>query len=105
MRSHFSWTIFPFQLHLIIASRTDPPLPLARLRGRGELTELRAAELRFTSDEAAAFLKQVMGLDISPADIAALETRTEGWIAGLQLAGPLNARTGGHSRIYRGLLG
>ena len=76
----------PFQLHLIIASRTDPPLPLARLRGRGELTELRAADLRFTSDEAAAFLKQMMGLDISPADIAALETRTEGWVAGLQLA-------------------
>ncbi|ABW31018.1 tetratricopeptide repeat protein [Acaryochloris marina] len=76
----------PFQLHLIIASRTDPPLPLARLRGRGELTELRAADLRFTSNEAAAFLNRMMGLDISPADIAALETRTEGWVAGLQLA-------------------
>ena len=76
----------PPQLHLVIASRSDPPLPLARLRGRGELTELRAADLRFTPDEAAAFLNEVMGLDLSAADVAALETRTEGWIAGLQLA-------------------
>ncbi len=76
----------PPQMHLVMASRTDPPLPLARLRGRGELTELRAAELRFTPDEAAAFLNQVMGLGLSADDIAALETRTEGWIVGLQLA-------------------
>ncbi len=76
----------PPQMHLLIASRSDPPLPLARLRGRGELTELRAADLRFTPDEAAAFLKEVMGLDLSSGDVAALETRTEGWIAGLQLA-------------------
>jgi LuxR family maltose regulon positive regulatory protein len=76
----------PPQMHLIIASRADPPLPLARLRGRGELTELRVADLRFTPDEAAAFLNEVMGLDISAADVAALEKRTEGWIAGLQLA-------------------
>ena len=61
-------------------------LPLARLRARGQLTELRAADLRFTPAEAAAFLNQVMGLDLSAADIAALEDRTEGWIAGLQLA-------------------
>ena len=76
----------PPQMHLIIASRSDPPLPLARLRGRGESTELRASDLRFTPDEAAAFLNEVMGLDLSAADVAALETRTEGWVAGLQLA-------------------
>ena len=76
----------PPQLHLVIASRADPPLPLARLRARGELTELRAADLRFTPDEAAAFLNEVMGLDSAAADVAALEARTEGWIAGLQLA-------------------
>ena len=76
----------PPQMHLVIASRTDPPLPLARLRGRGESTELRASALRFTPDEAAAFLTEAMGLDLSAGDVAALETRTEGWIAGLQLA-------------------
>ena len=76
----------PPQMHLIIASRSDPLLPLASLRARGEATELRAADLRFTPDEAAAFLNEVMGLEISAADVAALETRTEGWIAGLQLA-------------------
>jgi LuxR family maltose regulon positive regulatory protein len=72
--------------HLVIATREDPPLPLARLRARGQLTELRAAGLCFTSSEAAEFLNQVMGLNLSPEDVAALETRTEGWIAGLQLA-------------------
>ncbi|NTU82219.1 MAG: helix-turn-helix transcriptional regulator [Chloroflexales bacterium] len=76
----------PPQLHLVIATREDPPLPLARLRARGHVTELRAADLRFTQDEAAAFLTQVMGLSLSAEDIAALEARTEGWIAGLQLA-------------------
>ena len=76
----------PPQLHLLMASRTDPPLALARLRARGELTELRVADLRFTSDEAVAFLNEVMGLTLSTADGAALEMRTEGWIAGLQLA-------------------
>jgi LuxR family maltose regulon positive regulatory protein len=76
----------PPNVHLVIASRADPPLPLARMRARGELTELRAAELRFTPDEAAAFLNDVMGLAIPADDVAALETRTEGWIAGLQLA-------------------
>jgi LuxR family transcriptional regulator, maltose regulon positive regulatory protein len=73
-------------MHLVIASREDPPLPLARLRTRGQLTELRAADLRFTADEAAAFLTAAMGLDLSAGEIAALEERTEGWIAGLQLA-------------------
>jgi LuxR family maltose regulon positive regulatory protein len=76
----------PPQMHLIIASRADPPLSLARLRSHGELTELRVSDLRFTPEEAAAFLNQVMGLEISAADVAALEKRTEGWIAGLQLA-------------------
>jgi LuxR family maltose regulon positive regulatory protein len=71
---------------LIIASRADPPLSLARLRSHGDLTELRVSDLRFTPEEAAAFLNQVMGLEISAADVAALEQRTEGWIAGLQLA-------------------
>ena len=76
----------PSQMHLVITTREDPRLPLARLRARGQLTELRAADLRFTPAEAAEFLKGVMGLDLSAADIAALEDRTEGWIAGLQLA-------------------
>jgi LuxR family maltose regulon positive regulatory protein len=76
----------PPQMHLVIASREDPHLPLSRLRARGQLTELRAADLRFTSSEAAEFLNQTMGLSLSAEDIAALESRTEGWIAGLQLA-------------------
>ena len=73
-------------MHLVIATREDPHLPLPRLRARGQLTELRAADLRFTSPEAAEFLNQLMGLDLSIENITALETRTEGWIAGLQLA-------------------
>ncbi|HYI13786.1 MAG TPA: LuxR C-terminal-related transcriptional regulator [Thermomicrobiales bacterium] len=76
----------PPNMHVIITTREDPRLPLARLRVRGQLTELRAADLRFTPVEVTAFLKQSMGLNLSEADIAALETRTEGWIAGLQLA-------------------
>jgi LuxR family maltose regulon positive regulatory protein len=76
----------PARLRLVIASRTDPPLPLGRLRARGQLVELRAADLRFTAREASAFLNRAMGLGLSPADVATLEARTEGWIAGLQLA-------------------
>ena len=76
----------PPQMHLVISTREDPSLPLARLRARGQLTELRAADLRFTPSEAANFLTKVMGLNLSEDDIAALETRTEGWIAGLQMA-------------------
>ncbi|MBL8133561.1 MAG: tetratricopeptide repeat protein [Anaerolineae bacterium] len=76
----------PPQMHLIIATREDPGLPLARLRARDQMIDLRAADLRFTPSEAAEFLNQVMGLDLSVEDIAALETRTEGWAAGLQLA-------------------
>src|ERR687893_756199 len=76
----------PPRMHLVIATREDPHLPLARLRARGQLTELRASDLRFTLSEAAEFLNSVMGLGLSAEDIAALESRTEGWIAGLQLA-------------------
>ena len=76
----------PRQMRLVIATREDPQLPLARLRVRDQLTELRVTDLRFTPSEAAGFLNQVMGLNLSAEDIAALETRTEGWIAGLQLA-------------------
>lgn len=76
----------PPRMHLVIASREDPHLPLARLRASGQLTELRAADLRFTSSEAAEFLNQLKGLNLSAEDIAALEARTEGWITGLQLA-------------------
>ena len=70
----------------MIASRADPALPLARWRARGELAEIRAAELRFTPDEAAAYLNEMMGLQLTARDVAALEGRTEGWIAALQLA-------------------
>ncbi len=76
----------PPQMHLVIVTREDPALSLARLRVRGQLTEVRATDLRFTPSEAAEFLTQMMGLTLSAEDIAALETRTEGWIAGLQLA-------------------
>jgi LuxR family transcriptional regulator, maltose regulon positive regulatory protein len=76
----------PPQLHMVIAGRADPALPLARLRARGELAEIRAADLRFTADEAAAYLNQMMGLQLTADDVAALEGRTEGWIAALQLA-------------------
>ncbi|MBG6212237.1 LuxR family maltose regulon positive regulatory protein [Cryobacterium sp. CAN_C3] len=76
----------PPGLHIVIASRADPALPLARLRVRGELVETRAAELRFTADEAAAYLNEMMGLQLTARDVAALEARTEGWIAALQLA-------------------
>ncbi len=76
----------PPQMHLVIGTREDPDWPLARLRARGQLTELRVTDLRFTLPEAAGFLNQIMGLNLSAEDIAALEIRTEGWIAGLQLA-------------------
>jgi LuxR family maltose regulon positive regulatory protein len=73
-------------LHVIIATRVDPPLPLARWRSRGELLEIRADDLRFTAEEAALFLNQAMGLNLSAQDVAALEARTEGWIVGLEMA-------------------
>ena len=82
----------PPQVTLALTTRADPPLPLSRLRARGELVEVRAADLRFTTEEAEAFLNEVMGLQLEPALVAALEARTEGWAAGLQLAA-LSART------------
>ena len=105
----------PPNVHLVIASRIDPLLPLARLRARAALTELRATDLRFTSQEAAAFLTEVMGLVLSAEEVAALETRTEGWIAGLQLAalsmqgrddvaGFIDAFTGSHRYVVDYLL-
>jgi LuxR family maltose regulon positive regulatory protein len=76
----------PENVSLVIATRTDPPLSLSKLRARDQVTEIRAADLRFTTDEAAAFLKDVMGLSLSTEDVAALEEATEGWVAALQLA-------------------
>lgn len=76
----------PPEMHLVLASRSDPALPLARIRARGELTEVRAADLRFTAGEAASFLRETMGLQLSTDDVQALEARTEGWAAALQLA-------------------
>ena len=76
----------PPELHIVLLSRSDLPLPLARLRARGQIQDLRAAELRFDRDEVAAFLQDVMGLGLTADDVASIEARTEGWIAGLQLA-------------------
>ncbi|MEP7137188.1 MAG: hypothetical protein ABI904_19855, partial [Chloroflexota bacterium] len=76
----------PAQMHLVITTREDPSLPIPRLRARNQLIEIRAADLRFTPFEAAEFLNQVMNLNLSVEDVTSLETRTEGWIAGLQLA-------------------
>ncbi len=76
----------PPSIHLVLATREDPPLPISRLRARNQLTELRAADLRFTSYEATDFLTGMMGLELSAEDMIALEDRTEGWVTGLQLA-------------------
>jgi len=76
----------PDNMHLVITTRIDPPLPLAHLRGRDQLTEIRAEDLRFTMDEAAMFLTRVVGLPLSAEEVAVLDERTEGWIAGLQIA-------------------
>ena len=76
----------PARMHLVLMTREDPLLPIARLRARGQVLEIRQEDLRFTLQEAANFLEHVMGLDLSPENVAALEQRTEGWIAGLQLA-------------------
>jgi LuxR family maltose regulon positive regulatory protein len=76
----------PNKLHVVIASRSDPPLHIVSLRGRGKMVELRTADLRFTETEAAQFLNEVMGLNLTAGSVAMLEERTEGWIAGLQMA-------------------
>ncbi|MFN2272024.1 MAG: LuxR family transcriptional regulator, partial [Anaerolineae bacterium] len=105
----------PRQVHLVIATRADPALPIARLRARGQLTELRADDLRFTNEEVAAFLNEVMGLNLQLDDIVALEARTEGWISGLHLAALsmqgredthafVEAFTGGHQYILEYLI-
>jgi LuxR family maltose regulon positive regulatory protein len=82
----FLLTYQPPQMHLCLVTRGDPPLPLPRLRVRGQMTEIRADDLRFTGEEAATFLDQALGLMLDAEKVAALEARTEGWIAGLQLA-------------------
>ncbi len=100
----------PPQMHLVLLSRTDPPLPLSRLRVRHQLMDIRADQLRFTQDEIAVFLNDAMGLTLSAYDLSAMEMRTEGWIAGLQLAalsmqgckdihGFVSAFTGSHHYI------
>lgn len=76
----------PQQLHLVLATRADPPLPIVRLRARGQLTEVRDDDLAFTVDEAVTFLNERMGLGLSLEEVKALESRTEGWVVGLQLA-------------------
>ena len=101
----------PPQMYLVIASRSDPPLPLSALRARGELIEIRPADLRFTDEEIAILLNQVIGLGLSESDLSALEARTEGWIAGLQLAalsmqsevdipGFIKSFTGSHRHVF-----
>jgi LuxR family transcriptional regulator, maltose regulon positive regulatory protein len=100
----------PDHFHIIFSTRVDPPWPLARFRSRGRLIEIRAADLRFTEEEATSFLNQTMGLKLSSNEVASLETRTEGWIAGLQLAalsmrgrddiaGFVKAFTGSHAYV------
>ena len=101
----------PANLHLVLASRVDPPWPLSRLRARGRLDEIRTEDLRFSLAESAAFLKQVLNVEMRPEEITALEQKTEGWIAGLQLAalsmkdrqdlpGFIAAFTGSHRYIF-----
>lgn len=90
----------PPQLHLLLTTRSDPVLPLSKLRGRGQMVEIRANDLRLTFDETQVFFNQVMGLPLSNEEMAALERRTEGWIAGLQLAAlSLKGRTDQAERI------
>lgn len=92
----------PASLLLVITTRADPPVQLARRRARGEMFELREADLRFTADEATAFLNQAMSLHLSNQEIGALEERTEGWIAGLQLAALALQAPGGNQQPSSG---
>jgi len=90
----------PPAMHLVISGRSDPPLPISRLRVQGELSEIRTPELRFTEVEVATLLNDLMGFDLSSEDIAALERRTEGWVASLQLAAlSMNGRDDWHEFI------
>ena len=84
----------PRNLHVVISTREDPPLPLARMRARAQLTEVRERALRFTVEEAGTFLNETMNLGLSPASVATLTSRTEGWVTGLQLAGLALRQTG-----------
>ena len=95
----------PPTLHLVLITREDPSLPLARLRGANRLTEVRATDLRFTLEEAGAFLSEILNLSLSPADIAMLEEKTEGWIVGLQLAGLSIRDRADPTRFISGLTG
>ncbi len=95
----------PNNIHLVFISRADPPLPLGRWRVRGQLTEIRADDLRFTEDEAAQFLNQTMGLSLSAEDIRTLEARTEGWVAGLQLAALSMQRSSNPSEVISAFAG
>ncbi|MEJ2149893.1 MAG: LuxR C-terminal-related transcriptional regulator [Chloroflexota bacterium] len=90
----------PPAMHLVVSTREDPPLPLARLRARGQLTEIRERDLRFSVEEAAAFLNQTMRLNLTPEAISALGARTEGWIAGLQLAAVALQKGGGDPEAF-----
>jgi LuxR family maltose regulon positive regulatory protein len=76
----------PGKLHIVVSTRVDPPWPLARFRARNQLVEVRAQDLRFTTEEAASFLNRMVGLNLTTEDVAALKERTEGWVAALQLA-------------------
>jgi LuxR family maltose regulon positive regulatory protein len=106
-------TNLPQPLHLVLLTREDPPLPLARLRANNQLTEIRAGDLRFTGRDAERFLNEVMDLSLSPVDVAVLDDKTEGWIAGLQLAAialrsskaPRSSRTPQSSLSVRGRAG
>ncbi|UCG23222.1 MAG: helix-turn-helix transcriptional regulator, partial [Chloroflexota bacterium] len=95
----------PPNAHLVVASRADLPLPLARLRARGQLTEIRADDLRFTAGETSTFLKEMMGLELDPEDVTILDSRTEGWITGLQLAALSLQRTDQPDQIIAGVSG
>jgi len=95
----------PPQMHVVLMTRQDPLLPLSRLRAQGQMTELRASDLQFTDEEAAAFLNQTMGLNLTPGEISMLETRTEGWIAGLQLAALSLAGQADHSAFVQAFSG
>ncbi len=95
----------PANVHLVITTRADPVLPLARMRAQGELVEVRAADLRFTPDEATAYLNDVMTLGLTAGDVATLEGRTEGWIAALQLAGLSMQGRNDHAAFIAGFAG